>query len=733
MADRLFGIETEYAVCATNARGTRLPRSQVLDGLMRSARRQLPHLPDELHHGLFLANGARFYVDCGGHPELTTPECSNPWDVVRYIRAGEAILLRLAAGDGGRRPAARTTFFRTNVDYSGSQSTWGCHESYMHRQNSADLLPKQIIPHLVSRLVYTGAGGFKNTSPGVEFSISPRTAHISTAVSHDSTANRGIFHTKGEDLCGNGYHRLHILCGESLCSELATWLRVGTTALVVAMCDAGLSPGDAVALRAPVAAMHLFAGDPTCTATAETVSGQRLTAVAIQRHYLEQVEAHLGAAVMPPWAGEVCRRWRAVLDGLERGWESAATTLDWAIKLGLYQDQVRRRGLAWESLASWTQVLTRLSPALARVKQPDRLLRAEMVLGRTSSIAADVERLTPFLRGMGLDWDGLQPFLETRDALFEIDTRFGQLGEQGIFTSLAAAGVLTHRVDGVGDVAHAIDHPPDVARARLRGQLVRELAGNDGRYCCSWDGVWDCEDGKCIDLSDPFVAVHEWKDWSREGSPEPPFRFLVGMDEDGAGGRRRRQAAAMRSSDPIALNQAALEHRKHDELDDAERLLRRAIEIEDTRVAADSPKRPHRRNNLAIVLMRTGNLAEACRWNAEAWSLKTGQHDLTSGRILFARIALRLLLGDGDVGLYLGQLKTLLRREALECLGDIAPTWDIPDVLGMLCDKLDEPDAELLANATDALNDRAYVPSLDRFDLWNSAATVALEAPWPAD
>jgi len=727
VAERLFGVETEYALVATDGRGARVNQAVALEGLMQRARHQLPHLPDELSRGLFLQNAARFYVDAGGHPELTTPECSNPWDVVRYLRAGDAILLRLADGQGAARPRGRTALFRGNVDYSGTGSTWGSHESYMHRVDPA-LLPRQIIPHLASRLVYTGAGGFKNVSRGVEFTLSPRAAHIAMAVSSDSTSNRGIFHDKDEDLCGNLYHRLHVLCGESLCSELATWLRVGATALIVALCEAGLSPGEAVALRAPVEAMHLFAGDPTCTATAETVNGRRLTAVAIQRHYLAQAEAHVGDAGMPPWAGEVCRRWRAVLDGLDRGWESVATSLDWAIKLALYTDRVRGRGLAWESLGSWTYVVERLSAAWRQAKQGDRPLRADVVLGSASPIAAEVERLTPVVRRMGLSWADLGRFLDTRHELFEIDTRFAQLGDEGIFATLDAAGVLTHRVPGVDNIEHAIDHPPDVARARLRGQLVRELSGHGDRYCCDWEGVWDCQSGKCIDLSDPFVAVREWKGRGGEGFI-PPGMFLAGLD---AGafltlGRRRRRGRP----DPIALNQAAFELRQRDQLDEAERLLRQAIEIEDAQVAADSPKRPHRRNHLSIVLLRAGKLGAAGQLNAEAWRLKAGRHDLVSGRILFVRIALRFLQDDRDVRLYVGQLKTLLQRASLDCPGDIALIWEVPDVLATLHDRLPAADTGLLGRVVEALNHRARLPALAAFDAWNAAPAVPLEAPWP--
>lgn len=710
MTARLFGIETEYAFDG----GTQPQRA--LDALMRRARRELPHLPDELGQGMFLQNGARLYVDRGNHPELTTPECDNPWDVVRYLRAGEAILLRIAD---------RHVFFRTNVDYSGTRSTWGSHENHMHRIAHGRSLPDEIIPHLVSRIVYTGAGGFRNVSRGLAFTLSPRAAHIDEAVSGSSTGSRGIFHAKNEPLCGGDYQRLHIICGETLCSELATWLRVGTTALIVALCEAGLRPGVTVALRSPVKALHDFAGDPTCRVVAETTDGRRVGAIAVQRAYLELVEAHAGAAFMPPWASDVCRRWRAVLDALERDWRTMATTLDWAIKRALYEDRLRKRGLTWDSVRVWSSTVERLSAALAFQHHDDRSLRADVVLGRGSPIAAEVLRLGPTLRRAGLGWDGLDPFLALRDELFEIDVRFGQLGPAGIFASLDAAGVLTHRVDGVGDVAAAVETPPDVARARVRGRLVRELAGLHGgdRYHCDWDAVWDCEEERCVDLSDPFAATSEWKPWHEVGDLLPPDPSLTLRP-------RRRGRPRRDVTDPVALNQSALGNRRLDRLDAAEAMLRRAITLEDAQVAADSPKRPHRRNNLAIVLLRADRLDESAALNAEAWDLKGGRHDLTSGRILFVRTALTLLRG-GDPALYLGQLRTLLARPTLECLGGIATEWEIPDVLRHLANLLDDAQALLLIELADVLNDRTTLPDLDDFAAWRDAAPLPLDAPWP--
>jgi proteasome accessory factor A len=148
-------------------------------------------LPDlQSTGGVFLGNGSRFYVDCGLHPEICTPECSDPWDAVRYIQAGHRTLFDLVSLVGSANwPGAAIMSFRCNVDYGGSHSTWGCHESYMHRIFQEALQP-QIVPHLVTRQIYTGAGGFNPFSAGLEFTLSPRMTHFRRLVTESSTTGR---------------------------------------------------------------------------------------------------------------------------------------------------------------------------------------------------------------------------------------------------------------------------------------------------------------------------------------------------------------------------------------------------------------------------------------------------------------------------------------------------------------------------------------------------------------
>ena len=162
---------------------------------------------------------------------------------------------------------------------------------------------------------------------------------------------------------------------------------------------------------------------------------------------------------MPPWAGLACQQWRAILERLEQeAPDSLVTTLDWAIKLAVFKDRVGRRGIKWDTFS-------RRSPG-----REGQALRAE---------------------------------------LFEVDTRFGQF-DTGIFTALDRAGVLHHHAPGVENIEHAMDNPPAVGRARVRGELVKRFVGCNGRYTCDWHGLWDLRAKQFLDLSDPFGTTQKW-------------------------------------------------------------------------------------------------------------------------------------------------------------------------------------------------------------------------------
>jgi tetratricopeptide (TPR) repeat protein len=415
---------------------------------------------------------------------------------------------------------SRVVIFKCNVDYTKRKVTWAFHESYLHRGRAATL-PRQLIPHLVSR-IYCFAGGLNPTCPGIEFTLSPRVHSFVSAVSSSTTGSRGIFNTRDETLASQGYRRMHVICCDALCSHTALWLRVATTGLVLAMTEAGLAPGAEVQLRHPVQALHSFATDPHFRTTAELASGNRMTALELQRHYLEQAEAHLDHDCMPPWAEEACLRWRAMLDRLACGPGAVGQTLDWAIKHSIFTDHLRCRGIEPETLPHWNKVLTELQVALRRA-EVRRRLNADVILEKRGPLRNDVRRLEPILKANDLHWDQVRDVLRLRAELCEIDMLMGQIAPDGIFRQLEPH--LDHRIIDEASIDEAMSTPPQTTRAKLRGEAVRD---NAGRKDCSagWTFV---RKGKSLQLviSDPLKLVAKW-----ERVPDPPEGLDLGVIRD---------------------------------------------------------------------------------------------------------------------------------------------------------------------------------------------------------
>ncbi len=695
MADLLFGVETEYAVAGMSPSGP-IDSGLILHHLVDCASRSLVHLPDlQSHASTFLQNGSKFYVDCGAHPEFCTPECSNPWDVVRYTLAGHTILTgQLSEVESSMMPEAELMCFRCNVDYSGALTTWGCHESYLHRASSETLQP-QIIPHLVSRLIYTGAGGFNPLSPGLEFTLSPRAAHLQHVVSANSTSERGIWHTKSESL-SSGYSRLHVICGESLCSETAAFLKAGTTALIVAMADAGLAPGNAVQLAKPLDAMRAVAGDVTCKSRLRLADGSCRTALEIQRHYLDQAESHLGTLFMPQWGAEVCHHWRAMLDQLEDAPASIAHSLDWGIKLALYADQARAMGIRWDALPFWNKVIARLTTALGGEdgKEDQDVQSIEVAIGPKSPIPKEIAALEPLLRSRGFHWQDLNTLLRARPKFFEIDARFGQLGPKGIFQTLDRAGVLKHHVPGVDSIDKAVTEPPATGRARVRGNVIQRMAG-DQKLECGWQHIVNRQEKEILDLSDPFTNEETWSKaapgdgrlWKTETGI-----FLFDEDTHGQDCHMRRQAAV----DCILTGDFA----------GAETLIRGLL--------SEGFMLPSSFCHLARVLLMTDREAEARHQIAQAWANRDQASAYVIPRILFFQCIFAMFDGAPITPL-VGKIKGALNGPGAHL------DWTILPMLNHLRSRLGETNYEFLEALAEALCLFTGMPRLNDFQQWREA------------
>ncbi len=304
-----------------------------------------------------LTNGARYYVD-HAHPELSTPECSNALDVVLYDRAAELIGIQsMQASQALLPPDQELVLYKDNTDRKGN--AYGCHENYLLDRN----IPfGQIVIgatwHFVSRQIFTGSGKVGTELAGltirdVPYQITQRAEHFEEEVGLETTLKRPIVNTRDEPHADSQrYRRLHVIVGDANMAQFATFLKVGTSAMVFAMIEDGALDLERE-FTDPVRAMHQVSHDLSLRQPLELNRGKTMTALEIQFDLLEQAEKYTALRGFGNVGGDdvgrrVLEAWDRVLTGLESDPDSVAHMVDWLAKKRLLDGFRDRHGCGWD-------------------------------------------------------------------------------------------------------------------------------------------------------------------------------------------------------------------------------------------------------------------------------------------------------------------------------------------------------------------------------------------------
>ncbi len=308
-------------------------------------------LDDPGQANLVLTNGARLYVD-HAHPEYSSPEVTSPLDAVRWDAAGEQVgrdaLTALNATPG----LEAVRLYKNNTD--GKGAAYGTHENYlMPRSTPFPAIVAGLLPFFASRQVHAGSGrvglGAQGRTAG--YQLSQRADYVEAEVGLETTLKRPIINTRDEPhAASDRYRRLHVIIGDANLCQVATYLKMGTTALVLRLIEDGAAPD--LALTDPVGAVHTISHDVSLRATVALSDGRRLTGVELQREYHRAAAAHVerrDGSDADPQTLDVLDRWGRVLDTLETDPMSLTGQLDWVAKLRLLQGYRDRDSLAWDS------------------------------------------------------------------------------------------------------------------------------------------------------------------------------------------------------------------------------------------------------------------------------------------------------------------------------------------------------------------------------------------------
>jgi proteasome accessory factor A len=419
MDRRIFGLENEYGVTCTLRGQRRLSPDEVARYLFRRV------VSWGRSSNVFLANGARLYLDVGSHPEYATPECDSLTDLVTHDKAGERILEQLLASAEQRlrEEGIRGVIylFKNNTDSAGN--SYGCHENYLtSRRDDFGHYAEVLIPFLVSRQVYAGAGKVLQTARGAQYCIAQRAEHIWEGVSSATTRSRPIINTRDEPHAdAERYRRLHVIVGDSNMSEYTTYLKVGATAVLLRMLEDPAVVLRDMTLENPIRAIRDISHDLTGTKRVRLANGREVSALDIQSEYLTRALRYADQKGLPPQEQRALEMWEHCVSTLADDPFKLDREVDWVIKHRLIEAYKEKHGLALSS---------------------------------------------------------------PRVAL--LDLQYHDINRaRGLFFKLQDRGMV-ERICDDDAIDEAVETPPQTTRARLRGEFIRKAKERKRDYTVDW-------------------------------------------------------------------------------------------------------------------------------------------------------------------------------------------------------------------------------------------------------
>lgn len=442
MERRIFGLENEYGVTCTQRGQRRLSPDEVARYLFRRV------VSWGRSSNVFLANGSRLYLDVGSHPEFATPECDLLTDLVAHDKAGEWILGQLveSAEERLNEEGIRGDIylFRNNTDSAGN--SYGCHENYLTGRDDLTSYTEVLIPFLISRQIYAGAGKVLQGPRGAAYAISQRAEHIWEGVSSATTRSRPIINTRDEPHSDSErFRRLHVIVGDSNMSEYATYLKVGACGLLLRMLEDRTVVLRDMTLENPIRAIREISHDPTCRKRVRLANGRETSALEIQSEYLDRALRYAQTNDLSPQEKQALDMWEHVMTGLEEDPLSMGREIDWVTKYNVIDRYRSRHDL---------------------------------------------------------------PLTDPRVAL--LDLQYHDINrERSVFYKLQNAGLVERMVTD-GMIAEAMDTPPQTTRAKLRGDFVRRAKERKRDYTVDWVHLkLNDQAQRTVLCKDPFVSEDE--------------------------------------------------------------------------------------------------------------------------------------------------------------------------------------------------------------------------------
>jgi len=297
----------------------------------------------------FLRNGGLCYIHSNLF-ELCTPECRNPLEILAYDKACEAYA-RLASWTIEEKTGKQVHVYKTNIasDPKGEvpYTTVGSHENYLVERKSYIKNQHLLIPYLILRQIFVGAGGYVDG----KYLVSPRTIFPKKLYSETST-DYPVMSTRDESHTDENYTRAHIVNGEGARSEYTTYLKHSITSYVLRAIEQGYLV-EVPEIDDPLESNKAIALNLEGDWTVPLKNGKEMRVIDyLNAYYLEPVERLFNDNSPSEWDKKALDEFKWVLEKLDNGLiETLDGSVEWVIKKKLAenaQDYVFEEGLEGE-------------------------------------------------------------------------------------------------------------------------------------------------------------------------------------------------------------------------------------------------------------------------------------------------------------------------------------------------------------------------------------------------
>jgi proteasome accessory factor A len=442
---RIMGLETEYGVTCVVDGQRRLSPDEVARYLFRRV------VAWGRSSNVFLPNGGRLYLDVGSHPEYATAECDNLLDLIKQDQAGDRIVEDLVVEAEKRLNnegiLGQIHLFKNNIDAAGN--SYGCHENFsVQRKQNFQQIVESMIPFLITRQIFCGAGKWMTSSKSGVFNLSQRSEHMWESISSATTRSRPIVNTRDEPHADpEEYRRLHIIVGDSNMSECTTILKVATTELVLRAAESGLI-NDQYSIENPIRTIREISTDLSFKKRFRLTSGREVTALQIQQEIYELVTKipDFEQVMSQPLYKYAFDLWGRVLASIEsNNFEDVKFEIDWIIKRDFFQEYMNKHSL----------------------------------LGNDSRMTL-------------------------------IDISYHNVRkDRGLFYILERSGLAKSLINE-SDVVDSMSSPPQTTRAALRGKFIKIAQEKKRDYTVDWLNLKiNDQHQRSVICKDPFKAVDE--------------------------------------------------------------------------------------------------------------------------------------------------------------------------------------------------------------------------------